>query len=304
MTIDNLPKVAVLLAAYNGMQWIEEQVNSILNQQEVDVTLFISVDFSTDGTDQWVRKLTKKCSNVVMLPYGEHFGSAAKNFYNLIKNVSFYEYDYISLSDQDDVWLNNKLINAINEISSTCVSCYASNLTCFTSDGKEWCLVKSHNQKSLDYLFQGASAGCTYVLNVDSANLVKEVFLSAGSGLDVFYSHDWLIYAVTRSRGVRWYIDDNSYIRYRQHERNVHGARTGFSGVLKKFSEIKLGVYRNAVLSVEGFLVKSSAEKKVLECVGKYNFLCRVKLVFSAFKFRRRSIDAFALAFFIIFGVF
>lgn len=41
MKADNIPRVAVLLAAYNGMQWIEEQVDSILNQQGVAVTLFL-----------------------------------------------------------------------------------------------------------------------------------------------------------------------------------------------------------------------------------------------------------------------
>ena len=46
-----LPKVAVLLAAYNGMQWIEEQLTSILGQSAVDVTVYISIDPSTDGTE-------------------------------------------------------------------------------------------------------------------------------------------------------------------------------------------------------------------------------------------------------------
>ena len=47
------PKVAVLLAAYNGMQWIEEQLASILGQSAVDVTVYISIDPSTDGTEAW-----------------------------------------------------------------------------------------------------------------------------------------------------------------------------------------------------------------------------------------------------------
>jgi rhamnosyltransferase len=38
------PKVGVLLAAYNGMQWIEQQLKSIIDQEGVDVTIFVSVD--------------------------------------------------------------------------------------------------------------------------------------------------------------------------------------------------------------------------------------------------------------------
>jgi rhamnosyltransferase len=50
---DNHPRVAVLLAAYNGMAWIEQQVASILAQTGVVVTIYISIDPSSDGTEAW-----------------------------------------------------------------------------------------------------------------------------------------------------------------------------------------------------------------------------------------------------------
>ncbi len=43
-------KIAVLLAAYNGMEWIEEQIASILSQKGVSIKIFISVDLSSDRT--------------------------------------------------------------------------------------------------------------------------------------------------------------------------------------------------------------------------------------------------------------
>ena len=61
---DNLkkvkPKVAILLAAYNGIDWIEEQIFSILNQESVEVEIFISVDISTDGTYEWCKAAEAK----------------------------------------------------------------------------------------------------------------------------------------------------------------------------------------------------------------------------------------------------
>ena len=42
------PKVAVLLAIYNGMKWIQEQLYALFNQVGADVTIFISVDPSTN----------------------------------------------------------------------------------------------------------------------------------------------------------------------------------------------------------------------------------------------------------------
>ena len=41
---NNKPRVAILLAAFNGIDWIEEQINSILNQEDVNIEIFISVD--------------------------------------------------------------------------------------------------------------------------------------------------------------------------------------------------------------------------------------------------------------------
>lgn len=65
---DDLPRVAVLLAAYNGMPWIEEQISSILAQVDVSVGLFISIDPSTDSTDLWCKGLAAKHSKCMFYP--------------------------------------------------------------------------------------------------------------------------------------------------------------------------------------------------------------------------------------------
>lgn len=74
------PRVAVLLAAYNGTQWIEEQLASILAQSAVDVTVYISVDASTDGTETWCAQFAADHQNMVVLPSGFRFGGASRNF--------------------------------------------------------------------------------------------------------------------------------------------------------------------------------------------------------------------------------
>jgi rhamnosyltransferase len=57
MNPGEIPKCAVLLAAYNGIKWIDKQVDTLQNQNGVDVHLFVSVDLSNDGTTEWVRSL-------------------------------------------------------------------------------------------------------------------------------------------------------------------------------------------------------------------------------------------------------
>ena len=38
-----LPSIAILLSAYNGAEWIEEQIDTILKQQDVSIQLFMSI---------------------------------------------------------------------------------------------------------------------------------------------------------------------------------------------------------------------------------------------------------------------
>ena len=114
--MSNSPSVAVLLAAYNGMEWIEEQVSSILSQKSISIEIFISVDLSNDKTHEWCQGLAGKNAHVKVLPYGEKFGGAAKNFFRLIRDVDFSCFDYVALSDQDDIWDSSKLHHAIRTI--------------------------------------------------------------------------------------------------------------------------------------------------------------------------------------------
>ena len=69
---DILPRsrVVVLLAACNGERWLDEQVQSILRQQDVDVHLHISVDKGSDNTQRSCETYAAEYSNVTLLPSG------------------------------------------------------------------------------------------------------------------------------------------------------------------------------------------------------------------------------------------
>ena len=74
------PKVAVLLAAYNGKKYIYDQIESILSQKDIDLNLFINVDLSNDGTEEFVKSIAEKNNRVNLLKCGNSFKSASKNF--------------------------------------------------------------------------------------------------------------------------------------------------------------------------------------------------------------------------------
>ena len=53
-------KVQVLMSSYNGEKYIEEQIKSILNQQNVEVSLLIRDDGSNDSTQKILSKIMDK----------------------------------------------------------------------------------------------------------------------------------------------------------------------------------------------------------------------------------------------------
>jgi len=252
-----IPSVAVLLAAYNGERWIEEQIKSILIQKNIHVHIFISVDLSSDDTFQLCTKIEKSHNNIELLKYGQRFGSPAKNFYHLIKEVNINEFDYIALSDQDDIWLQNKLSCAIEEITSNNLDGYSSDVIAIWSDERQKLVKKSYPKRKFDYYFEGGAPGCTFVLPVDSMQNFQNFLINNWTKAS-HVRHDWLIYAFIRSQDGAWLIDCKPLMKYRQHDTNIEGFNSGIRAYLKRLSMIKSGWYSKEV-------------KKIYDLVNEYD---------------------------------
>src|SRR5437879_6171547 len=90
------PRVLVLLAAYNGAQWIREQLESILRQEGVDTRITVRDDGSTDGTPAEVGhfagddRVRMSCATVPS-------GSAAQNFFALMRENAAEDFDFVAL---------------------------------------------------------------------------------------------------------------------------------------------------------------------------------------------------------------
>lgn len=236
-----LPKVAVLLAAYNGMHWIEEQLTSILGQSGVEVCVYISIDPSTDGTETWCATYASRDPRVVLLPFAGSFGGASRNFFRLIRDVDFDGFDFAAFADQDDIWHADKLQRATSELERHQADAYSSNVTAFWPDGKARLLDKAQPQVAWDYLFEAAGPGCTYVMSKRLLAPLKASMLSNWEPLQDVSLHDWFCYAFARSHGYRWYIDPVPSMEYRQHERNQVGANTGLSPLIARYKTIHDG---------------------------------------------------------------
>jgi rhamnosyltransferase len=237
------PRVLVLLAAHNGGKWIVQQIKTILNQQSVNVRLIVSDDGSNDDTLAKVRQFAADPRVSVVAP-PVPTGSAAQNFIWLIRSTCADEIDFVALADQDDIWHEDKLAVACSGLKARGAAGYSCAVTAFWEHGRERALTQKGSPRDLDFMFEGAGQGCTYVLQSAFFQRVQEFFRSNLQHLQSLHYHDWAIYALSRSWKLTWYFDANSMVRYRQHERNDTGARLSRSGIAKRLRLIKSGWYR------------------------------------------------------------
>lgn len=267
-----MKKVKVLLATYNGENYIEEQINSILVQVNVSVDIMVADDGSKDNT---LGIIKDKFPHISIKENKPSTGSAANNFLKMLVETDFEEkFDYIAFSDQDDIWLSKKLDQAVHQLKEQKADLYCSNLTKWDMKTGEYSLLKKDfPQKKFDYIFEGGSAGCTYVFTKSLGYKLRDFVQKLDVSDWEEFSHDWLIYFFARSRDYKVFIDGNSYIHYRIHNNNVHGHlnKLSIKSIIDKFSKVLRGYHREHIKNYIKYLDKNSEAYTVAnDFLGNY----------------------------------
>ena len=300
-------KVAVLMASYNGITWLPDQIKSILNQLNVDIALFISDDSSQDGSYGYLQQSSVTDSRIQLLPQTEKFGSAGNNFYRLIQDVIITNYDYVAFADQDDIWEQDKLIRHIKLMQEHGVDGVSSNVLAFWANGKKKIINKSQPQRKLDFLFESAGPGCSFLMTTWLVNKVCEQLIDKNSLAKHVVLHDWLTYAICRAHGHRWLIDSNPSVKYRQHDSNVLGANSGFKAKFSRLQKLRQGWYRNEVLKIAQIcnsIYPNVETEKLGNLLETKNLFSQLKLLAYVTKARRSLLDRCLLALSIAVGIF
>jgi len=287
-------KIAVLLAAYNGEAFLGEQIDSILSQFGVDLDIYISIDRSSDNTLALCEEYSSKNENIHVLQPGGVFGSASANFFHLFFSVRFSDYDFVALSDQDDIWLPSKLYNALALMEKYNAKGYSSDDIAFWGEGKAVYVKKSYEQKKFDHYFESAGHGCTYVFEAKSfSKFVLEVGKNR-SILRRIAQHDWLAYFYYRVNEIPWVIDSRPNMLYRQHAVNDFGVNSGFKGYFHRIKKVFGGWYREQIYL--NFEALGLEKPKVV--TSRFHALYAIESL------RRRTRDTVALALFFIFFIY
>lgn len=118
--------VTVLLCTYNGAAYVRAQLQSILDQTVQDLHVVVSDDGSTDETLSIVEAMAAAHpGRITILRQDPPTGSAQRHFLKLLVERAYDMTDYIMLSDQDDVWLPEKVEKTLARMQADEAACRA-----------------------------------------------------------------------------------------------------------------------------------------------------------------------------------
>tara|TARA_B100000242_G_scaffold52490_1_gene31421 strand:+ start:28876 stop:29703 length:828 start_codon:yes stop_codon:yes gene_type:complete len=231
-----MTSIAVLLSTYNGEDFLEPQLDSIINQTISNLKVYVRDDGSTDSTRKILKAYKKKYPNKFTIHYGENIGSSS-SFFWLLQKV---EADIYFFCDQDDIWLPNKIaIHNSSYEDSNKVQMTFSDM--FILDGKEETFLGLQRIKA-SYLItkptrmicQNCVAGCSMSINRKARDNIKK-YGKIPDGL----IHDHWFSVLTSLEGKVIFLPI-SLVKYRIHNKNQIGISIfNYSYLLNKFVQIK-----------------------------------------------------------------
>jgi rhamnosyltransferase len=289
-------RVCILLATYNGQQFIKQQVDSILAQHGVRTVIYVSDDGSRDETVRVIEKMARKSTDIVLLPPVAISGSAARNFIRLCSDVPVAGFDYVAFADQDDIWFPDKLLDGVNEINRLGCDVYSSDVLAFWPNGRQRKIVKSQPQRQLDHFFEAAGPGCTYLARASCFAEFQAFLNMSGGDVCQIQRHDWLFYAWARCAGHAWTISKKQGLLYRQHSNNVAGANIGAKSMFARIRSLNDGWYAGQVQLIARLLA-ARYPAAVPAFVARLKLL---PLLFRTHSLRRRRIQAWLVMLWLI----
>ncbi len=221
--------VSILMAVYNGEKYLAQQIESILAQNFTDWKLVICDDRSSDSSFEIIEKFSDMYPDKIVAYRNEvPTGSAQANFMNMLK---YSDTEYTMFSDQDDVWLPEKIALTLTEMKRmekahgdvpllvhTDMAVVDSDLSEIEHSFMKYCGLNAR-KKTLNYLVvQNNISGCTMMINRALLELVKDA-----PSTDMIM-HDWWFGLAASAFGAVGFVNSSTSL-YRQHDSNELGAK-------------------------------------------------------------------------------
>ncbi len=205
------PLISILLCTYNGAAFLEEQIQSIINQTYPNLEIIISDDASTDATKNIIEKYSGHSKITIQLN-NQNVG-LQKNI-ELAARLS--KGSYIGFSDQDDYWLPNKIEKLYMAIDGHSLVYSDSKLVDEQGNGLNKNLSDFRNLQNIyhskGFGIYNAVSGHTMLASRE----VVEFALPIPAG----YYHDWWIAVQAANLNGIQFLNEKLTL-YRQHSNNL-----------------------------------------------------------------------------------
>jgi len=224
----NRATVEVLLATFNGESYLREQIDSILAQDYQNLRLLVRDDGSSDGTPEILRQYASAFpERVFIVPTDRPTGSPKENFLRLMNASTA---NYVCFSDQDDVWLSNKVsitMEAMQALESqwgesaaalvfTDLRVVDPELRSIHESFWEFMKINPNNMEHPNKLMlKPVVTGCTAMLNRPLLGIARRMPKEA-------FMHDFWIALLASTMGKSRAVERQTVL-YRQHGKNLIG---------------------------------------------------------------------------------
>lgn len=215
-------KVVILMSAYNGALYIEEQLDSIFEQTYQNFELLIRDDASTDNTVEIIENYKRKheaevAGRLTIISDNQGNIGYMRNFWNLLKESS--DADVYAFCDQDDVWEPVKLERGVQCLEGQGVDIpllYTSRFAYYSGDMvfQEEGIRYPYNITFDKVAFYTPAFGFTIMIN----DKLRQKALSASDLTDI--PHDAWCLKIASSFGKVIY-DEAITAKYRRHSATV-----------------------------------------------------------------------------------
>ncbi|HFI0453136.1 TPA: glycosyltransferase family 2 protein [Streptococcus suis] len=248
-------KVNILMSTYNGQQFLAEQIRSIQDQTYTDWTLLVRDDGSSDKTREILQDFASQDSRIRLIDVEETKNlGVIKSFHRL---VHYEQADYYFFSDQDDVWLPDKIAVSLQEAQSCPTDqplMVYMDLTVVDQDLQVMTesMIRSQSHHANTQLVQELTENTV----TGGVSMINHSLASLWTKTEDIIMHDWYLALLASAFGKLVFIDKAGEL-YRQHADNVLGART-LSKRLKKW------IRPHVLFRVYWDLIKSSQKQASL----------------------------------------
>lgn len=203
--------LSVCMATYNGEQFLQEQISSILDQLSENDELIISDDGSTDRTLEIIEQFSDQRIKL----YRANFHSPVLNFQNALKHANN---ELIFLSDQDDIWLDNKVKKFLFHLKQ--YDLVVSDCTLIDEKGKNisnsFFTLNNSGPGLVKNVYKNGFLGCCMAFN-------KRILTHALPFPNDIAMHDIWIGLIAETYGETYFLPDRLLL-YRRHGSNASQA--------------------------------------------------------------------------------